>query len=130
MGESAQFSDNRDDPYYTEKVWFGMQPIDGGLTRDECDTLAEVWKTSPEVAEHLETIGALTDEEIRRAEFIVYLKEIGKLSEFIIGVTMTPLSEVLRKYGDEPDEQPTHTPSYVKAHPERYRFIHGSWWRV
>lgn len=66
MSELVPFKDPReDDPYYTQKVWFGSQPESGGLTQDELDTLAEVWRASPEVDEHR----VLTPAEMNRLRF-------------------------------------------------------------
>jgi hypothetical protein len=79
MGELVPFHDPRDDdPYYTEKVWFGSQDESGGLTQDECDSLAEVWRTNQEVDEHKIT----TEAEFKRWQFVRWLREHGKITDF------------------------------------------------
>lgn len=67
-----------DDSYFTEPIWFGMQPEDGGLTQAEIDSLAHHMYDRPEITE-----GITTDQEQRRLDFMKWLVDNGHL---VVGV--------------------------------------------
>lgn len=102
MGELAQFGDEHEeqalnDPYYTEKVWYGMQPEDGGLTQSDLDELAWRMQHNREMDEQLDM-----SMDQKRLEFAKWLLEHGRIGEWPVGdQTVTPLKKrrAFRKMG-------------------------------